>query len=142
MVEGDVPGIGSHHHGQVQTVLFLLLALPPQARHRRPAASARPSLVLKPASGHLPPCLLGAAEITQSILQRTTTQRLIDYVLQYAAAEASDYPAACQQRYHGLPFLQTINSSWQRPVCTPQVRGEAGATQARRCMACLLLWSC
>ena len=65
--------------------------------------------------------LLGA-ELFHSVQHELRVQRPIAYVLDYAAHEAADYPQECRDRYHGLPFLRTINASWQQPVCSPQVR--------------------
>lgn len=56
----------------------------------------------------------------------TSAKRAFDYLLEAAAWEAPSYPQACRERYHGLPFLRTINASWQQPVCTPQVTEARG----------------
>ncbi|KAI7846156.1 hypothetical protein COHA_000326 [Chlorella ohadii] len=52
--------------------------------------------------------------------QKQEARRPIDYVQQYGALEASEYPRECQDQYHGLPYFEHVKASWQQPVCEPQ----------------------
>ena len=74
------------------------------------------------------------AELFHSLRRQPRVRRAVEYIEEYAAHEAAGYPEECRQRYHGLPFLQTINASWREPVCTTQVRSTAAGCLGVRCL--------
>lgn len=120
--------------------VLVTASLQPQGEHVKPGPSAPctsyslfsrvhcrgPLLLLGIFSLHVAQLL--AADVLWSLAQHRPQQREeqrrrpIEYVQQYGALEGRDYPRECQDLYHGLPYFQHVKTSWQQPVCEPQVR--------------------
>ncbi len=125
--QGDEATLHGARTTCMQSMQEWVLCLLPQKEHccLKATAAKKSTAASKPL---LPTC---AADVLWNLAQHRPRQkqearRPIDYVQQYGALEASEYPRECQDQYHGLPYFEHVKASWQQPVCEPQVRPWCG----------------
>ena len=91
-----------------------------------PLPALPPVSLARVAGSAVAPCSLTAVHYNAAISRRAARQekvrRPIEYVRHYAAMEGGEYPQECRSHYHGLPYFVATNTTWQTPVCEPQVR--------------------